>query len=259
MTRSLMTGTVLATAIACGAPVQSSNDIDPHTFEARTLGEKVAGICTAVQGGSHLSCQNAGQRAITLGKDELKDAFSLTLSAAADGNDEIYRARFTSQFWLGNDILFLAQRILDRIAASPAQPSSAPPTAPGNGLIHVDFTFVEKPAFDPETTSFHMRSRIRASGAVEVDNTVAINGSIFNGNIVATLRTTADAPFESSLVKGASGIIVLVPHAADVYVETALDLRVHSIGLENLVADQIMSLLSEALTKMSDLVKREFL
>ena len=75
------------------------------------------------------------------------------------------------------------------------------------------------------------------------------------GNAIAvTVKSTQDQPFAKSLIKNFQAVLLIIPHASDLYMDLFVDVNIYSVGFDTLVKDKIKSFLSTGLKSMIDSV-----
>ena len=67
-----------------------------------------------------------------------------------------------------------------------------------------------------------------------------------------TIKTTEDRTFKQSLVQNFTVVMLIVPHASDLYMDMFVDLNIHNPGLETLVKEQVDTFLSTGLKAAID-------
>ena len=119
-------------------------------------------------------------------------------------------------------------------------------------FITPSLTVTSAPVFDPDLLQFSAGIRMQVSGAVTVDNTYEALGRVYSNAIVVQIRTTADAAYETSLIKNINATLYIIPHAGDLYVDVAVDMNIHDVGSPTLMKDTVTQFLTSGLKPLLD-------
>lgn len=106
-------------------------------------------------------------------------------------------------------------------------------TNSATGKADMNVKVLGEPKFDPETFHFTLQLYIESlraqNGAADIRNTFQIDGRLFDDKYIAvSIVTTEDADIKRSLINKGKFLILMVPHAQDIYIDVSLDLTFHS-------------------------------
>jgi hypothetical protein len=113
-------------------------------------------------------------------------------------------------------------------------------------------TVIKEPKFDLEKFSFNALINFKVSGVISADHDIEVDGMLIDNMFAVTIKTTEDRTFKQSLIQNFTAVILIVPHASDLYMDMFVDLNIHNPGLEALVKDQIDTFLSTGLKTTID-------
>ena len=228
---------------ACGAPVKSATDVASiFSGDAISLESKLSDLCTTLRSrdqepslkGSILSpkgCDGAGQAALNL--NGLSRLAFLGIDDAATQTDQVIHFGLRVELWLNKSLFDIAGLIGGKLAAKNGQDNkgllSLPDSlGPAGGPLAFKMNVIDQPVIDKANLHFAMTVNFTATGIVDIDNTIAISAQLIDNKIAAHAKTTANQPFEKSLLKNAEIFVTVIPYANDIYVDAQLDLNVYS-------------------------------
>ncbi len=252
---------------ACGAPIQPASEVgEIFKGQASSLDGKTEGICAALAAreeapttrGLHIEtggCKLPGRAAVNYAKAD-QFYFADLPSADAQSTDTVHKA-VRGQVWLNKNLLDLASMISktmgQRQDAKPGEiklPDSAVKQL--QGLVTPKLTLLEPPTIDIARLTFSMLINIHIEGALTADHDIKIDGKVIDNAIAVTVATTKDQPFEASLLKNFQTLVLVVPHAGDVYLDAFIDINVNRIGLDAVVEKQISTFFNSGVKSMVD-------
>lgn len=265
--------TVLSAVVAvagCGAPTKSAGEVS-HLFdgEAASLQSKQNSVCRILESrdeapttkGLSVSldgCVDAGRAALDYKKI---DAFYFRglEDIEAEKNSKVIRKSVRSQVWLNKSLLGFAGAISKQLKKKAENGDNTGEVtlsdSSGGGLQNVaktKITVIKEPKIDPESFSFSTLINFNVSGIINADHDIQIDGRLIENSFAVTVQTTEDRKYEQSLIKNFSAVILIIPHASDIYMDLFVDLNIHNPGLETLVKSQIDSFLSTGLKSAID-------
>lgn len=259
---------VLATLTACGAPTKSAGDV-AHLFSGsgRSLGDKMSEICGTLRERSASpslqgitltddDCQAAGRAAQNYKQlTSFKFANVNTESINGTAGDKTVKITTRGQVWLNRSLIGLAGALgksLENKAGTAGGAVTVADSPFGGELVKPKIEVTDKIAFDKEAKEFSGGIKFRLEGAITVDNEIAVAGKIFEDAIAARIDTKEDRDYKDSLLKNMQAVVMIVPHAGDVYVDFSLQLEVHSIGTDAMIAGALQEALSGGMKTMLD-------
>jgi hypothetical protein len=264
-----------ATALAvsgCGAPTKSAGDVK-SLFEGpgTSLEDKVIGLCDKLKANSEPptlegvnlnvdGCKDAGLAALNL--KEIKEFSFIGLEGDVPDKDaeKIINRSVRAQVWLNKSIIGMAGAIAKKLqqnkeAGDNAGFVSLPSSGETEGLGDIatpDVEVLEEPAFDLEKMSFSTAIHLKVTGAVEVDNVIRVAGGLIDNKFAVVVTSDGEQPYEKSLIRDFSAMILMVPHASDIYLDLFVNINLHNPGLESLIRSQITSFLGSSLKGVID-------
>jgi hypothetical protein len=261
----------------CGAPTKSASDVGSLFTGANiTVGKVVLGICETLHSReaapsfsefslSNAECKSAGESSVNY--SDLKSGFNFSYEkgtkngpANTTAKDPATTLRSRSQVWLGQPILNLIPKLSSALKERQAGGNDifqkdASKLGTGRGLenlVKPTVKELEKIKFDTKSMTFKGKINIKVDGLVSVDNDILIEGKIFSDSVVVEISTTQDKEFKESLLKQFNAMILIVPHANDVYVDLNIDLVAYSIGLDSFLKEKLNTALGSSLKSALD-------
>lgn len=254
---------------ACGAPTKSASDV-AGLFQGSgvSLQEKANSLCSAL--GKRTtppmtsdlnvdlgSCADAGKAAVNL--KEIDSFYFQGLDKNPPSAEKVIRTSARAEVWLNKSLLGLASGLSSMMkkkqGGSNTGVLSLPDSTDGKGLqglVTPTIEVVEEPKMNVEDLEFSMKIRLILTGIVEADHIIAIDGKLIDNAIAVTVKTTEDRPFELSILQNFQAVILIIPHASDVYMDLFVDLNVHDIGAKKIFEGQIQSFLGTGLKGVID-------
>lgn len=255
---------------SCGAPTKSAGDV-AHLFdgEATSLQSKENSVCRILESRDEApttkdlsvdigGCEDAGLAALDYKKI---DAFYFRglEDLEADKDSKIIRKSVRSQVWLNKSLLGFAGAISKQLKKkaesgdNTGEVKLADSSAGGlQNVAKTKITVIKEPKIDPENFSFSTLINFNVSGIINGDHDIQIDGRLIENSFAVTVKTTEDRKYEQSLLKNFSAVILIIPHASDIYMDMFVDMNIHNPGLETLVKSQIDSFLSTGLKSAID-------
>lgn len=255
---------------ACGAPTKSASDV-AGLFQGSgvSLQEKTNALCnelakrTQPPMTSDLNvdlggCADAGKAAVNL--KEIDSFYFQGLDKNPPSADKVIRTSARAEVWLNKSLLGLASGLSSMMKKKKGGNNTGVLSLPdGNaggkglqGLVTPTIEVIEEPQMNVEDLEFSMKIRLILTGIVEADHIIAIDGKLIDNAIAVTVKTTEDRPFELSILQNFQAVILIIPHASDVYMDLFVDLNVHDIGAKKLFEGQIQSFLGTGLKGVID-------
>jgi hypothetical protein len=256
----IMIALVPAMLIGCGAPTRSAGDVAGlFAGSGRTIGERVGEICSLLRERSaspnledvklsDADCQDAGKSAQNY-KEVKEFAFQGISKDSVAGEkvgESVLRVHTRGQFWLNHSLLGLAGLMASALEGQAAAEVGVEKTfesSSGNNemanIAKASTTLLRKPEFNRETMEFSTAIKLKLKGLLTAENDLEIAGKLVDNAIAVRVETTEKTPYEKSLFEGLTVVAIVVPYAGDVYVDLSFDFRVHSVGLDSVVATQV--------------------
>lgn len=236
------------------ATLQSKQDSLCRALELRDEVPTLKGLNVEMDG-----CVDAGLAALDYKK---VDSFHFR-GLEADGvskDEKIIHKSVRGQVWLNKSLLGFASAISNQMKkkADSSEKTGVvqlEDSSGGKGLQNVaktQITVLEEPEIDVENLQFSTLINFKVTGIIEADHEVQIHGRLIENAFAVTVKTTKDREFKQSLIKNFAAVILIVPHASDIYMDMFVDINVHNPGLESLVKEQINVFLSTGLKSAID-------
>jgi hypothetical protein len=260
MLARLSIATLSVLTLACGAPVKSAGDV-ASLFSAggEPLHQKVEGLCATLanrdaapdlktSGINRSDCDDPGKYAINF---QSADKFHFQGLDDKEFDDDVTTVSVRSQAWLGKSLLGLATAVAGKMKENQGTGAGGfdigGSGGPSDGLIDLETEFIREPKFDIDTFSFGMEIGIKGDGIVSLDNKIAADGTLLDGNFAVSIYTTEDGAEDKTLLRSIKGAVFIVPHASDVYVDLFLNVEVYKIGLvDGVIKGQLKSIMGGA-------------
>lgn len=264
---------MLVLVSSCGARLKSADQVAGMFAEAKSLGEKVDSLCTTLRGRGQApylkdiglsddACSKAGQQAQNLkllknnaiGFSAIRsDGQKFSTSTTGLGSDQTQRLQTRVELWLNRSILGVVSMLLPLIGKKDALAPSS--TAKEDFEAKV----IGEPEFDAKTFKakivLELTSRKDQNGQVDINNRVVVNAQLFDKQFgAATVESVEDMPKEKSFIKNIHVLVLMVPHASDIYLDIVTDMTLHSFGVDEAVKDQFLNTLSQAFKKIPALI-----
>ena len=256
---------------ACGAPTKSADEVGSVFKQSQALSATYGEFCAQMQARQQRpslhnvsvapdACASAGLKAQNISQVTQLEFAGLDTKKIQEGGATgtgVTRVSARTQVWLNKSILGLASMLGAALSKGP-QPAAAPAAASssgglgGDGLVQVAVTSTKPMTFEKESKLFTTAVNINATGAAKLFLDLDIAGQIVGNNIAVNIDSVGEQPFEKSLLKGLKVAVLIVPFASDVYVELYMDLDVHSIGVDGLIAGQVQAALTGLFKKGLD-------
>lgn len=274
MLKGLKTYLILAASslvvTSCGAPNKSAGDV-AYLFESgsESLQSKENLLCKELQTRDTAptvknlkidldGCRDAGLAALDYKK---ADSFHFVgLDGDIESKDkEIIHRSVRSQIWLNKSLLGFASAISNQMkkkAESGANVGEVKLSDSAAGklqnIAQTKITVIKEPKIDLKDFSFNALINLNISGLIKGDHDIEIDGKLIENMFAVTIKTTEDRTFKQSLMQNFTAVILIVPHASDLYMDMFVDLNIHNPGLETLVTEQVDTFLSTGLKAAID-------
>lgn len=255
-------------AFGCGAPARKPSDVgDMFQREPQKLREVAAKLCDSLASATgapslrsvKLSASDCGavdQKTQELSqtseldfvKIDEKRLRSLESGPASDPTGVLF-VQTRGQVWLNHSMLRLAQKLIGAIRDAEANGTSAilpnlNASAKDDSIVKLEFKELKKTTLDETATRLSSAVELNGRGAVTINNVITTEGRIFDDSIALEINTREDAPFEKSLLQRLNAVVLIIPYGNDVYVDMVIELRIHSLGVDKLVSEQVSAALS---------------
>lgn len=258
-----------ASLLSCGAPTKSASDV-AGLFQGSgtSLQEKTTSLCNQLAKRSNPpttqgltlnleGCGDAGKAAVNY--KEIDSFYFTGLDENNNVEKDVIHTSARGQVWLNKSLLGLAGALSKMMKKKQNGENtgelSLPDSSGGKGLQGVvtpKIEVLEEPKMNVENLEFSMKIRLTLTGLVEADNVIEINGKLIDNAIGVTIKTAEDREIKQSIIKNFQAVILIVPHASDVYLDMFVDLNVNSVGADGLFKSQIQSFLGTGLKGVID-------
>ena len=253
-----------AIPFGCGAPSKKPSDVvGMFTQEPQKLREVASSLCdllaaaTEAPSLSSVKLTSNQCRAVDEKPQELAQAKELEFvkidekklqSEQANDPNSVLFIQTRGQVWLNHSMLRLGQKLIRAIREAQENGTSAilpnmNASASQSDIVRLEFTEIKKTTLDETGTRLSSAIELKGRGAVTIQNVFVTEGKIFDDSIALEIKTREDSPFEKSLLKRMNAVVLIIPYGEDVYVDMVIDLRIHSLGVDRLVADQVTAAL----------------
>lgn len=270
--RSIIVSLAALLALAgCGAPTKSAGDVESLFSEAATsLQDKETKICSTLASRAEVptiknstldmaGCRDAGLAAVDYQRISNFYFYDLVPPPTSTSGVDVIHRTVRGQVWLNKSLLGLAgslsqwmkkQKAKGGLAGALQNPAS------GNdkltNIVKPTLEVLEEPKFDLKNLSLSAKLHIALTGIVTADHVVAIDGKMIDNVFAITVKTTEDRAFSQSILKNFQTVILIIPHASDVYVDMFIDVNTFNFGVPAVVNDKLTSFLSSALKTLLD-------
>ncbi len=270
LTKTIALAASIAAMSSCGAPNKSAGEV-AHLFETGTdsLQTKENNLCTQLQTRDAAptvkglsidlnGCRDAGLAALEYKKVDGFHFVGLEDDVSSKDEKIIHRS-VRSQIWLNKSLLGFASAISNQMKkkaesggnTGEVQLSDSAANKMQN-IAKTKVTIIKEPKIDLKDFSFNALINFNVTGVINGDHDIEIDGKLIDNMFAVTLKTTEDRTFKQSLLQNFTAVILIVPHASDLYMDMFVDLNIHNPGLETLVKDQIDTFLSTGLKAAID-------
>lgn len=265
-------GLVSSLLTGCGAPTQSAADVGSlFNQDPVSLQTKIADLCDLLEGrkkkpnldGVKLDmkdCKDAGLAAANL--REMTEFKFMGLDGKLPDKDaeKVFNRSVRTQLWLNRSLIAMGGILVKRLNKSKESGSKKGkieiPEFSGtegiSGLIKPDIEMLEEPEFDLKTMSFASEVRLQVKGAAEIDNTISLSGGLINNMLAVVVSSKGEQPLEKSLLRSFAAVVLIVPHAGDIYLDFFINLEINNFGLEAVVKSQINNFLGSGMKAIID-------
>lgn len=265
--KNLLLPLMALTVIGCGAPVKSAGEVSSlFDSTATTLQDKVGIICRELQNRTEApttnnlgvevnGCGDAGLAALNYREITAFQFLGLEGEVPPKDKTKVIQKAVRGQIWLNKDLLGFATALATKFKNAKNQAGALAADDSGKKMENIiKFNIDQKEPFKFDAAKMELGAKIgiKATGIVELDNELVVSGKLINDAFAVTIKTTGDQVVEKSLIKSISGLVLVVPHAGDVYIDMFLDLQIHNLGLASIFREQIQGLMSDGLKKIAD-------
>lgn len=266
----IVSGAFYLQILSCGAPLKKADDVEGIFSSTAQLGEKMANLCSTLdrrQEAPNLrgvelgleACTRAGLQAQNLNLSQPVTFAALRVDGKkfsdqnGNGDTAFLRYQTRAEIWLGKPLL----RLVSNLLPSLKDKSSGILGAGGlqnnaGGQAGLTVRVLGEPQFDAATFKFSVRLYIESlrtqNGVVDIRNNFKIDGMLLDKKYVAvTVETTDNPSSDKSLINSGKIVLLVVPHASDVFIDVSLDMVFHSFGVDNAMKTEIQKQLGETL------------
>ncbi len=257
---------------SCGARLKSADQVSGIFSGSGSLGNKVDRLCGTLRGRtvapylkdiglSNDACAKAGEQAqdlklsTNIGFSAIRsDGQKFSTSTTGFGGEQTQRLQTRVELWLNRNILGIVSLLLPMLNDK-SKLNSNQPAKEEDFAVKV----IGEPEFDAKEFKLKLQlelsSRKDQNGQVDIFNRVEVNAQLFDKKFgAATVETLEDTPKEKSFIKSARILVLMVPHAGDIYLDIVTDMTLHSFGVDEAVKEQFLKILSDLFKKIPALV-----
>ena len=254
-----------------GAPTKNADDVAHIFSDAMDLSEKAGTLCTSLQqrsqepnlngvGLANDICTEAGTSPQNYDSLSTSLAFTKVESTTSSTDSQIFSITTRSEVWLNRNLLQLASTLIGQLEDE----TSGILGGGGQGSSkNQDFTFeiIGKPEFDKSNFSFsldfNLVSTRAQNGQIDLNNSFHVEGQMFEEKYFAvTAVTTGAQPVETSLMSEGKFLILIIPHAGDVFLDISTTLLIHSFGVNATMEESLVKALGPGLKSIPDLIAK---
>ncbi len=254
-----------------GAPTGNADKVGHIFKDANSLSEKMSELCGLIQlrsqqpnlagvGLANEICTKPGTSPQNYNSLTTNLAFTSIQSSISPTNSEIFSLATRSEVWLNRNLLQLANVLITGLESE----TNGVIGSGGTGTSrNKDFTFeiLGKPQFDKSNFSFSMDfslvSTRAQNGQIDVNNKFSVSGQLFEDKFFAVTAVTQSLqPVEVSLLNEGKFLILIVPHAGDVFVDVSTTLLFHSFGVNSIMEERLIKALGPGLKSVPDLIAK---
>jgi hypothetical protein len=253
----------------CGAPTKSAGEVASlFARSSKSLQDKVSELCKALQIRDEIptlknlsletdNCKSAGLWALDYKKIDTF-VFSGVDDVSPKKNDKIIHLGTRSQVWLNRSLLEFAASVSSLMKKKSSEASAGAIALPDSGdgklsgLATTTMTQLGQPMFNLDTLKFNTKINFKLSGIVTADHDLTIDGQLIDDAFAVTVKTTEDKTLKQSVMKDFRVLVLVIPHAGDVYLDMFVDLNAHNVGLETVFREQLKAALGSGLKGVID-------
>lgn len=253
----------------CGAPTKSAGDV-AHLFDAitPTLQGKVTDLCQLITARDKnpsvknldinmSGCGDAGKAALNYSQIKSFHFLGLNEATSSGEDEEEFVVDLRAQVWLNRSMLNFALSVINGMSSDASQSddviwSSKNDLGSMEGLIKPKITKIEEPKINKKDYSFGAKLNIQIEGLVNVNNDISLKGGLIDNKFVATLKTIDSTTPKDSFIKATNGVILILPHADDVYIDFFIRARIINVGLKSVVQNKIKTAFGSGLKVVLD-------
>lgn len=179
--------------------------------------------------------------------------------AGGSPSERLLYVQTRGQLWLNKSMMQLAQKLMNNLGAPQTAGTSSllqaiNEAAATDPFVKMSFREVDAASVDIEAKKFTSRIEVSGSGLAKTRNVLVSKGMIYNDAIAVEIASEGAPSFEESLLNRMNAIVMIVPFGNDVYVDMTIDLRIHSLGVDRLVAEQLSASLGTSIRATLDAV-----
>lgn len=254
-----------------GAPTRSADGVAHIFADASDLSEKLADLCGLLQARSQEPkltgvglandvCTQPGTSPQNYDALTTSLAFTKVESLTSSTDSQIFSIMTRSEVWLNRNLLQLASTLVGKLENE----TTGVLGGGGQGSSkNNDFTFeiIGKPEFDNTDFSFSMNFNLISTraqnGQIDLNNSFRVEGKMIDEKYFAvTAVTTGPQAVETSLMSEGKFLILIVPHAGDVFVDVSTTLLIHSFGVNSTMEESLVKALGPGLKSIPDLIAK---
>ena len=251
--------------LGCGAPTKSAGDVSSiFKSDVKQLDQKLFELCSEMSARSSQpslvglsfgprDCNRAGLHAMNFRKDNQFNLVNTGTQRYVEDTKTL-SIRVRTQGYLNTSLVGLAASLSSAMKRNAGQGIGAINISNRGGqglgsLINLSQEYTEKPTFNPDDFAFSMKIRMKGSDIVDLDNQIAISGRIIDKNIAVTILTTDNPTAKQSFMKSAKIVVLIVPHAKDLYGDIFFDVSVYKV--DSLIDDSIKQNLNNMISSLA--------
>jgi hypothetical protein len=267
---------VISLGQGCGAPTKEAKEGSSDFQTVMNLSQKVGELCKTLEarneapnlsnmGLSGELCTDVDTNARDLdsiGEDEelgfaaVRSDRKIFDSAPNNfgGLEALLNLQTRTELWLNRSLLGIVSTLLPQLK----EKSDAPETTEEDAQFTIEK--LNEPFFDKDNMEFTLRFRLTSTrqqnGFLNISNVFDLNAKIFNNRYGAvSVETVEDAPLETSLVKTGKFLVIVVPHANDVYMDIITNLDLYSFNVDSIMKQKFLNVISNALKKIPEFLR----
>lgn len=161
-----------------------------------------------------------------------------------DGSDRVLYVQTRGQLWLNKSMMQLAQKMMSAFSSAQDNGTSAllpaiNAAAAADPFVKMSFRELAATTVDMDAKKFTSRIEVSGAGLAKTKNVLVSKGMILEEAIAVEIASDGSPTFEESLLNRMNAVVMIIPFGNDVYVDMTMDLRIHSLGVDRLLAEQL--------------------
>lgn len=270
---SILFAVLISLLIAsCGAPTKSAADVGGlFNQDPVSLQEKMQSLCETLADRKKKpnlknlklnmnKCKDAGLAAANLREMTEFKFMGLEEKFPEKDAEAVINRSVRTQLWLNRSLIAMGGILVKKLDQSKASGTKKGkielPEFSGtegiSGLIKPEIIILEEPAIDLKNMAFSTDVHVKVKGAAEIDNEISLAGGLIDNMLAVVVASKGEQPLEKSLLHSFSAVVLIVPHAGDIYVDLFVNLNINNFGLESGVKAQISNFLGSGLKSIID-------